>query len=79
MREPEQEGGEGLLEGDAHGAVIHHLSALDERRVEARLEWLLVPEHAIEEVLDGLGIEGRPVVEADALAKLEGPGEAVLR
>src|SRR6266516_4289038 len=79
MREPEQEGGEGLLERDAHGAVVHHLRALDERRVEARLEWPLVPEHAIEAVLDGLGIEGRAVVEADARAKREGPGEAVLR
>ena len=74
----EEERPKGLLESHAHRGVVHDLGGLDHRRVETRLEGLLVAEDAVEEVLDGLGVERGAVVELHALSQLEGPRQAVL-
>ena len=74
-----QEEGEGDLQVELDGVLVHHLHRLDDGVVEPGLQGLLRTDKAVEVVLHCLGVEGGAVVELHPLAEGERPAEAVLR
>ena len=67
--------GAGIREHELHGVVVDDLDFLDLAEQVGGAQIQL--HRAVDGVLHGVRVERRPVVERDALAELEGPGEAV--
>jgi hypothetical protein len=86
QREQRQQRARRVLQLELHGLGIEHLDRLHAREIagdERPLAALRVRvggvDDAVEGELDGGRVEHRPVVEADATAQLERPGQAVGR
>ena len=79
-----EERGVGRVELELDGLGVDRGGRLDGREEEGEreragaVERMALVEHPVEGELDRLGIERRPVVELDALAKVEGVGQAVV-
>ncbi|CAI8359838.1 MAG: Uncharacterised protein [Rhodospirillaceae bacterium] len=76
-----QEGCVGCVQGELHRRGIHHRHVFNRREEERQRErsgvvvGVVLVQHAVEVELDGIGIKGRPIVEAHAFAQ----GECVLK
>jgi hypothetical protein len=71
-----------VLELDLDRRVVHHLGGLvvgHQRDGVGVVGGVLLVGRTIERELDGVGVEGRAVVELHALAQLEGVGQAIVR
>ena len=80
VRDQDRELGDGVLGRERHGARVHGLDVLGLEEVQHR--WCPGGELGIPEALKGVDhvvrVEVAAVVEFDAFAQMEGPGEAVV-